>query len=87
MKIIRDATAGSGEKSDCTVTVRPSDGLGIVITGSSTAFFGESMDSEVRSVLEELGVTAGTVEVEDRGALPFCMKARVEAAVRRGAEE
>ena len=87
MKIIRDAAAGSDEKSDCTVIVRPSEELRIEITGSSTAFFGETMNTEVRSVLEELGVTAGIVEVADRGSLPFCMKARVEAAVRRGAEE
>ena len=87
MKIIRDATAGSGEKSDCTVTVRPSEQLKIDITGSSAAFFRESMIDEVKSVLEELGVAAGIIEVADRGALPFCMKARVEATVRRGAEE
>ncbi len=86
MKIIRDATAGSGEKSDCSVTVRPSDGLEIEITGSSAAFFRESMVAEIKSVLRELAVDAGTIEVADRGALPFCLKARVEAAVRRGSE-
>lgn len=87
MKIIREAAAGSGEKSDCTVTVGPSDGLHIEITGSGKEFFGDQMENEVKSVLTELGITSGTIRVDDSGALPFCIKARVEAAVRRGVKE
>ena len=84
MKIIREAAAGSGEKSDCTVSVAPSEVLHIEITGSGKEFFGEQMENEVKSVLAELGLTSGTVRVADSGALPFCIKARVEAAVMRG---
>ena len=45
--------------------------------------YGESIRTLVREELAALGVANAKVEMEDAGALPFVIMARVEAAVRR----
>jgi citrate lyase subunit beta/citryl-CoA lyase len=44
--------------------------------------YGESIRRTVTEGLEALGVTNATVEVEDAGAVPFVIQARLEAAVK-----
>lgn len=48
--------------------------------------FGLQIDRVVRDTLARLGVTAGLVVVEDKGALDCAICARVQTAVMRGAE-
>ena len=49
--------------------------------------FGDVIESVVREVLADCGVTGAKVSVVDRGALECVLRARVETAVCRGKGE
>jgi citrate lyase subunit beta / citryl-CoA lyase len=46
-------------------------------------YYGDSIRRQAESVLEELGIRYADVQMEDEGALPFVISARIEAAARR----
>jgi citrate lyase subunit beta / citryl-CoA lyase len=46
-------------------------------------YYGDSIRRQAESVLEELGIRHADVQMEDEGALPFVISARLEAAARR----
>lgn len=48
--------------------------------------FGEQINKVVRETLDKLGVTSGQIVVDDKGALDCAIRARIQAAVLRGAE-
>jgi len=93
MKTIPNAKRGSaaagrrGEdvRSDCWVQITPakSGGIELSLTSKVEPMYGESIRTSVRDELAALGVAHAKVEMEDAGALPFVIMARVEAAVRR----
>lgn len=84
MKIMQKAKAGSLESCDCLVVVSPGDQLGIRIDSTVGKRFGTHIHSLVTETLRELHVDAGTFSITDRGALDFCIKARLITAVQRG---
>ncbi|MBP2309463.1 citrate lyase acyl carrier protein [Azospirillum melinis] len=88
MKIVKEALAGTLESSDLLVKVSPGSGTGLEVVISSEVMqqFGLQIDRVVRDTLARLGVTAGLVVVEDKGALDCAIQARVQTAVMRGAE-
>ncbi|MGD8319338.1 MAG: aldolase/citrate lyase family protein [Gemmatimonadota bacterium] len=80
--------AGADVRSDAHVTVELRDGGGVDlhVTSKVGALYGDSIRATLRGVLEALGVEHALVEVDDKGALPWTLAARVEAAaVRAGA--
>ncbi|UCD24783.1 MAG: citrate lyase ACP [Gemmatimonadota bacterium] len=76
---------GDDVRSDIYVAVeiRGSGGLQIDLTSKVAAFYGGSIEETATRVLGELKVKHAAVEIDDRGALPFVVTARVEAAARR----
>lgn len=48
--------------------------------------FGDAIEATVRAVLEEFDVKDALVDVNDKGALDFAIRARMECAVCRAAE-
>jgi len=76
---------GEGVRSDCWVGVeiRESGGIALAVRSKVDYLWGESIRAAVLGGLASLGVTHARVEVEDQGALPFTLVARLEAAVRR----
>ena len=76
-------------RSDCFVDLEISGKGGIAIDLSSKvgSLYGDSIRSLVRDVLSSLKIDHAVVLVEDRGAVPFVIAARVEAAVRRAIPE
>ena len=88
MELKKPAIAGTLESSDVQIVLRPNPGQGISITLNSDvkALFGEAIEETVRAVLAEFGVTDAAVEVNDKGALDFAIRARMECAVCRAAE-
>lgn len=87
MEIVNDATAGTLESSDLLVKVSPgADGkLTVHIQSDVMKQFGSQIRATVMQTLDALHVTAATVVVSDKGALDCVVKARVQAALLRGA--
>ncbi|WP_192456762.1 citrate lyase acyl carrier protein [Musicola keenii] len=87
MKIIKEALAGTFESSDLLVKVAPAAGeLTVVINSEVIKQFGEQIKQVVNETLAALGVTEGTVIVDDKGALDCVIRARVQSAVLRAAD-
>lgn len=88
MELKKPAVAGTLESSDVQVTLRPNPGKGIQISLISDvkALFGQTIEATVRDVLAEFGVSDALVEINDKGALDFAIRARMQCAVCRAAE-
>ncbi|OTQ50402.1 citrate lyase acyl carrier protein [Gilliamella apis] len=87
MKIQKEAMAGTLESSDLLVKVMPNTGIEIVINSDVNKQFGDQIRSVVNNTLNELNLTDGLIIIDDKGALDCAIKARVQCAVLRGAEE
>ena len=87
MKIQKEAMAGTLESSDLLVKVVPNTGIEIVINSDVNKQFGDQIRSVVNNTLNELNLTDGLIIIDDKGALDCAIKARVQCAVLRGAEE
>lgn len=76
---------GEKVRSDLQValSLRSSGGIGIELDSKVAPYYGAAIEAQVRAVLESLGVGDALVRVTDRGALPFTIAARVEAAALR----
>jgi citrate lyase subunit gamma (acyl carrier protein) len=87
MKITKEAIAGTLESSDLLVKVAPSrtGTLEIVVRSEVIKQFGKQIRRVINETLSKLQVSEGTVVVEDKGALDYAIRARVQAAVLRGA--
>jgi len=87
-KVVRSAEAGHWGKdvrSDLHIALEPRDGGGLEITLESrvAAYYGDSIVSQTKQVLESLGLKHARATVHDEGALPFVISARIETAVKR----
>lgn len=87
MKIIKEALAGTLESSDLLVKVtpHPEERVEVVIQSEVMHQFGEQIHQVVLSTLQKLGLASGQIVIEDKGALDCAIRARVQAAVLRGA--
>lgn len=76
---------GREARSDCHVAVEPAEsgGINLEVTSKVDYLYADAIRSLVLDALARLGVTDARVTVEDQGAVPFVMLARVETAVRR----
>lgn len=76
---------GKDVRSDCHVAIEPRDSGGLEISVESRVglYYGSSILSQTRRVLESLAVKHARVSIHDEGALPFVISARIEAAARR----
>lgn len=76
---------GPDIRSDCRVKIASADagGIDLKLTSKVESMYGEATRKLVRTILADFGVAHAAVEIEDTGALPFVIAARVEAAVRR----
>ena len=77
--------SGPDVRSDCRVVFerRSAGGIEIDLQSKVAAYYGESILTQARQVLADLGVEHARLLLEDMGALPFVIAARIEAAVRR----
>jgi citrate lyase subunit beta/citryl-CoA lyase len=69
------------------VEPRGDGGIDLQLTSKVEPLFGRSIREEIRWNLADLGVKDARVEVEDQGALPWVLQARLEAALRRAGVE
>ncbi len=76
---------GEDVRSDCWVrlALTESGGIELDLKSKVESMYGDSIRALVVDELAALGVGNAKIEVEDAGALPFVLMARVECAVRR----
>ncbi len=76
---------GTDVRSDCWVKITAAEagGVNVQLKTKVEAMYGEATRQLVREGLAALGIKHGQVEIEDAGAMPFVIMARMEAAVRR----
>jgi len=77
--------SGPEVRSDCRVVFVPrsTGGIDVELQSKVAAYYGDSILTQARQVLADLGVEHARLLIEDQGALAFVISARIEAAVRR----
>lgn len=83
MEIRKQAVCGTITSNDCFVRVAPGDALTLHLESTVLEAFGLQIEKVVRETLERLNITKGQIFIEDKGALDYTIRARVETAVRR----
>jgi citrate lyase subunit beta/citryl-CoA lyase len=63
--------------------IRSKGGIELKLVSKVERMFGSQIRQQVIEVLESLGVPDAVIEIEDTGALPFVIGARIEAAVKK----
>lgn len=80
-------TGNSGPKvrSDCEITLelRSGDEISVDLTSKVKSLYGESIVNLIKEVLDFFGVKHASVRVNDSGALPFVIAARLESAIKQ----
>jgi citrate lyase subunit beta/citryl-CoA lyase len=76
---------GDDVRSDCWIAVETADsgGISLEVKSKVESMYGASVRDTVEAGLNHFGIKNARVEVEDKGALPFVIMARLETAVRR----
>ncbi|TNF08742.1 MAG: citrate lyase acyl carrier protein [Bacillota bacterium] len=77
------ATAGTLESNDCLMTVQSHQGIKIEIESIVFDQFGDQIEKVIRDTLQELKITNIHVMCKDKGALDYCIKARLITAIQR----
>ena len=72
-------------KSDCRVTFIPmeTNGNKIELQSKLKSMFGKSIIELTKKTLNDLGIHNCVLQIDDFGALPFVIQARIEAAVKK----
>ncbi len=88
MIIKSKAVSGTMESNDIFVEIEPSQ-KGIEVEVQSIVFnqFGKQIEDTVKDVLNSFDVDNALVRVNDRGAVDCTIRARVETALKRAANE
>lgn len=76
--------AGSFESSDCIITVSNSDTLIINIESIVFDQFGDQIKKVIIDTLNEFNISNVKVECQDKGALDYTIKSRLQTALKRG---
>ena len=85
MEINKPAKAGTLESNDIYVMVFPNEGEGLEIELDSIVMkqFGEDIKRVITETVNELDVKDIRIVAEDKGALDYTIKARIETAINR----
>jgi len=76
---------GKGIRSDCFVTMELSEsgGIQLELISKVESMYGASNRALINDILDFFSITNARVHIEDSGALPLVMAARMEAAVKK----
>src|SRR5210317_580538 len=80
---------GPQVRSDCWVgvTLKSAGGLVIDLHSKVAGMFGDSIRAQITEGCQVMGLANAEIDIEDQGALPFALAARLEAAVRRAGHQ
>lgn len=84
MTISKSVKCGTLESNDIFLVLFPSEN-GIEIELESVVYkqFGEHIKMVITEKLKEMGIDSVTVKAQDKGALDYTIRARVEGAIKR----
>lgn len=84
-KLVTVGNKGKGVRSDCFVTLELTEqgGIQLAIESKVEVMYGADIRKQVLAVLGFFEISNANIKVEDSGALPFVITARVEAAVKK----
>jgi len=85
MVINKISKAGTLESNDIYVIIMPNEEGGIAIELESMVMkqFGADIEKAIKETLDTLEVKNAIVKAQDKGALDYTIRARVETAVKR----
>jgi citrate lyase subunit gamma (acyl carrier protein) len=85
MEINKISKAGTVESNDIYIVMMPNTEGGIDLDLESIVMkqFGDDIRRVILDTLENLGVKDAIIKAQDKGALDYTIKARVETAVKR----
>ncbi len=88
MELVKTGVAGTFESGDITIEIDKRESGGITIDLDSTVAnqFGAQIQSVIEKAVRDCGVLNAHVRAIDKGALDCTVRARVTAAIYRGAE-
>ncbi len=77
--------SGPKVRSDCEISLelKSDGGISIDLVSKVKALYGESIKSLISGILEYYGVKNALVKINDSGALPFVIAARMESTVKQ----
>ena len=81
--LLKTASAGTLESSDCLVTVSPAEKLKLEYKGTNSEVFAERTMVLVESIAKKHDLNGAEISIQDQGALEITMKARLETALMR----
>jgi len=84
-KSVSVGNKGKGVRSDCAVTLEltESGGIQLQVESKVNAIYGKQNEKLIVDILSFYSVQNASILVEDSGALPFVLAARMEAAIRK----
>ncbi len=84
-KTVTIGNKGKGVRSDCQISLEllNSGGITIELVSKVNALYGKSIRKGVEEILEFFEIKNAKVVIDDSGALPFVVAARLEAAVKK----
>lgn len=85
MKINKVAKAGTLESNDALIMVMPNDNAGVEVEIESIVMkqFGEQIKKVILEKATELKLDGVKIQIQDKGALDYTLKARLATAVAR----
>lgn len=84
-RIATTGNSGPKVRSDCEISleIRTRGGIIIDLASRVKALYGESITDLCRDILKFFGIRNAKVVIDDSGALPFVISARLEAAIKK----
>ncbi|MDP4281950.1 MAG: aldolase/citrate lyase family protein [Bacteroidota bacterium] len=85
MEVITTGNKGKSVRSDCFVTLelKESGSNEFILESKVGVLYGNSIHKLVVEMLEFYGIRNAFLKIEDSGALPFVLMARIEAAIKK----
>ncbi|MBB6631803.1 citrate lyase acyl carrier protein [Clostridium algidicarnis] len=89
MKISKVAKAGTLESNDVFIMVSPNEADTVDIKLESIVMkqFGDQILKVIEETLQDLKIESVSLKAQDKGALDYTIKARVETAIKRAMEK
>jgi citrate lyase subunit gamma (acyl carrier protein) len=85
MKISKIAKAGTLESNDIMIMIMPNENGGVELQLESIVMkqFGNQIKNTILEKIKEMNVEDVVIKAQDKGALDYTIKARVQTAVER----